>query len=133
MRHSLSITARSWHIFTLALVLVGLLPSSLRGQGSIVSWGLDNHGQVSNTPGGAVFTQVSGCWYHSPALRADGSIVSWGRDSSGQVSNSPGRRLRRRCGGYSVPSGLRGSTRAPPIHFRATWICSFNRPHPLAT
>jgi len=58
---------------------------------SIVSWGLDNYGQVSNTPIGTGFTQVSaGGNQNSVALRADGSIASWGNDGEGQVSNTPG-------------------------------------------
>jgi len=63
---------------------------ALRADGSIVSWGEDSFGQVSNTPSGTRFTQVAAGGFHSLALRIDGSVVSWGNDSNGQVSNSPG-------------------------------------------
>lgn len=57
--------------------------------GSIIAWGLDDHGQVSNTPEGDDFIAVSANQKHSLALRRDGSIAAWGYDSRGQVSDTP--------------------------------------------
>jgi hypothetical protein len=57
--------------------------------GSIVAWGEDTYGQVSNTPTGTGFTAIAGGGYHGYALRADGSIAAWGNDYVGQVSNTP--------------------------------------------
>ncbi len=56
--------------------------------GTIVSWGSDNQGQVSNPPPGNDFVSIAGGGNHSLALKTDGSIVSWGSDSYGQVSNT---------------------------------------------
>ena len=59
------------------------------GDGSLVSWGYDAYGQVSNTPTANDFIQVSAGDYHSVALKLDGTLVSWGRDVDSQVSNTP--------------------------------------------
>ncbi|MCH2116084.1 MAG: PEP-CTERM sorting domain-containing protein, partial [Pirellulales bacterium] len=60
-----------------------------KSDGSIISWGEDWEGQVSNTPSGTDFTAIAGGEYHSLALKSDGSIVSWGRDNYNQVTNTP--------------------------------------------
>ena len=39
--------------------------------GSIAAWGLDDFGQVSNTPTGTGFTAIAGGFYHGYALRAE--------------------------------------------------------------
>ena len=63
--------------------------SAVGQQDSIVSWGRDDVGQVSNTPPGSDFVQVASGFYHSVALKVDGSLVSWGSDSYSVVSNTP--------------------------------------------
>jgi hypothetical protein len=73
----------------IAFCFLVLAPGAVGQQSSIVSWGDDPYGQVSNTPTGTGFIQVSGGGYHSVALKTDGTIVSWGRDAYGQVSNTP--------------------------------------------
>lgn len=62
---------------------------ALRDDGTIVSWGGDTSGQVSDTPEGSLFTAISAGSGHSFALRNDGTIVSWGHDSGGKVSDTP--------------------------------------------
>ena len=62
---------------------------SVGGGDTLVSWGNDTNGQVSDTPTTHDFVQVTGGAYHSIALRDDGSLVSWGWDSYGQVTNTP--------------------------------------------
>lgn len=62
---------------------------AIRRNGSLVAWGLDDCGQVSDVPTGEPFRAVAGGGHHSMALRPDWSIVSWGDDSSGQVSGTP--------------------------------------------
>jgi hypothetical protein len=57
--------------------------------GSLVSWGWDCCSQVTDTPAGYDFVQISGGQYHSVALRADGSLVSWGGDAFGLVTDTP--------------------------------------------
>ena len=77
---------------TLAACLVALLPAGALAQpqpGSILSWGYNGIGQVSNTPTGTGFTQVASGDAHSLALRSDGSIAAWGDDLYSQVSNTP--------------------------------------------
>jgi hypothetical protein len=66
-----------------ATVFVDVVTSSL------VSWGDDSVGQVSNIPPANTFTQVSAGYRHSVALRAGGSLISWGDGTFGQVSNTP--------------------------------------------
>lgn len=62
---------------------------------TIVSWGLDRYNEVTDTPTGNNFVQVTGGVAHSLALKDDGSIVGWGLDTlvngtpTGQVSNTP--------------------------------------------
>jgi hypothetical protein len=48
------------------------------GGGTLVSWGEDNAGQVTDTPIGNDFTQVSGGFDYSVALKSDGTLISWG-------------------------------------------------------
>ena len=62
---------------------------ALTSDGSIVSWGWDQYGQVAATPAQADFTAICGGGGHSLALRSNGSVVSWGWDSHGQVANTP--------------------------------------------
>jgi len=53
---------------------------------SVHSWGWDAFGQVTNSPTGAEFAQVSGGTAHSVALGLDGSLVQvqlWYRDPLG--------------------------------------------------
>ncbi len=61
----------------------------VKNVGSIVSWGQDFRGQVSNTPTTNDFTQVAAGGFHSVVLKSDGSLVSWGWDIYNQVSNTP--------------------------------------------
>jgi len=80
-----------------AVAAGGSYSLALRADGSIVSWGCDNFGQVSNTPtptdcntpSECAFIAIDGGWGHGLALGGDGSIVSWGRDDYGQVSDTP--------------------------------------------
>jgi hypothetical protein len=57
--------------------------------GSIVAWGFDGQGRVSNTPTGTGFTAIASGYFNGYALRADGSIAAWGSDFFGEVSNTP--------------------------------------------
>ncbi|MFT7669674.1 MAG: hypothetical protein ACI8X5_002379 [Planctomycetota bacterium] len=50
---------------------------ALRADGSIVSWGDDDWGNIGSTPSGTGFTQISGGAIFTIALRADGSIKTW--------------------------------------------------------
>ena len=46
--------------------------------GSIMCWGDDSEGQVSERPRSGVFTAISSGDYHTCALRDDGMVVCWG-------------------------------------------------------
>jgi hypothetical protein len=61
----------------------------VKSDGSLVSWGTDTYGQVTDTPVGNDFTQTSVGEWHSIALKSDGSLVSWGADTYGQVTDTP--------------------------------------------
>ncbi len=66
-----------------------LAPALLSQQGQLTSWGYDAYGQVSDTPPGMTFVQVSSGVLHSLALSSDGSIFAWGADFDQQVSDAP--------------------------------------------
>jgi hypothetical protein len=62
---------------------------ALKSDGSIVSWGDDSYGQVSNTPTGTGFERVSCGHGFSLVVRTNGSIAAWGEDFHLQVTNAP--------------------------------------------
>jgi len=73
----------------LVLVFLGGWQPLWSLQGSIEAWGWDEYGQVSETPAGTDFVQVTAGPFHGVAVRADGSLAAWGRDNSGVVSLTP--------------------------------------------
>ena len=62
---------------------------ALKSDGSIVAWGDDTYGEVSNVPSGTGFTAIAAGLYTGYALKSDGSIVAWGFDTYGEVSDVP--------------------------------------------
>jgi hypothetical protein len=62
---------------------------ALKSDGSLVAWGSDSYGQVSNTPTESDFVAIGAGYYHNVALKSNGSVVAWGRDNYGQVSSAP--------------------------------------------
>ena len=72
----------------LVVVVFGFSRSSTFA-GSIVAWGNDDDGQVSNAPNGTDFIEIAGGGVHGLALKDDGTIISWGIETSGEVSNTP--------------------------------------------
>ena len=74
-------------VFCFGLVGVASIPPAQAG--SIVAWGSDANGQVSNTPMGDDFIAVAGGGDTAFALRSDGSIAGWGYDGNGLISNAP--------------------------------------------
>ena len=46
--------------------------------GSIMCWGDDSHGQVSDRPTGGVFMEITSGDNHTCALRDDGTLLCWG-------------------------------------------------------
>jgi hypothetical protein len=62
---------------------------ALDGNGSIISWGRDSYGQVTDTPGGAGYTAIAAGIFHNMALDGNGSIISWGNDNFNQVTDTP--------------------------------------------
>jgi hypothetical protein len=55
---------------------------ALRTNGTLKSWGRNEHNVVWGGPGGA-FTDVSGSRFYSCAIRADGILVCWGHTIAG--------------------------------------------------
>lgn len=72
-----------------AVLLFGLAAPVLAQppQGSIISWGNNQSGQVTQTPTGSDFTQLAAGDTFSVALKSDGSIVSWGQ--TGVTNQTP--------------------------------------------
>jgi hypothetical protein len=56
---------------------------------TVVAWGDNRWGQVSNAPTGTGFTAIAAGDATVYALRANGSIVAWGENWDGEVSNAP--------------------------------------------
>ncbi|MCY4581063.1 MAG: RCC1 domain-containing protein, partial [Chloroflexi bacterium] len=46
--------------------------------GSIMCWGDNDYGQVSDRPTSGSFTQISSGDNHTCALRNDGAVICWG-------------------------------------------------------
>ena len=53
--------------------------------GSLVAWGDDGYGKVSNAPAGTNYIAVRGAHDHSVALKSDGSVVGWGMNTHGET------------------------------------------------
>ena len=53
--------------------------------GSLVGWGDDGYGKVSNAPSGTDYIAVRGAHDHSVALKSDGSVVGWGMNTHGET------------------------------------------------
>jgi len=60
-----------------------------RSNGTLRCWGLDENGQVSETPI-PDFTEMTAGSFHTCGLHRDGTLTCWGWDSYGQVSVPPG-------------------------------------------
>jgi alpha-tubulin suppressor-like RCC1 family protein len=69
---------------------------ALKGDGTVVAWGLNDEGQCTVPPGLTGVTQVAAGGYHTVALKGDGTVVAWGQRNYGQCF---------------VPYGLTGVTR----------------------
>ena len=54
---------------TLFLVFFGTLATSAANADTSVSWGYDDHNQVSGTPSGTGYTAIAHGWNHSLALQ----------------------------------------------------------------
>ena len=67
-----------------------------RGDGSIVAWGDNLHGQcnVPVLPPGLSYVEVAAGGVHTVARRSDGSVVAWGANTHGQ------------CNVQALPPGL---------------------------
>jgi hypothetical protein len=72
-----------------AIAAGGAHSLALLADGSILSWGRDNRGQVSNTPTTSGFTAIAAGGGHSLALDTSGTIHSWGYDGDNQVTDTP--------------------------------------------
>jgi hypothetical protein len=63
--------------------------AAVRSDGSIASWGYNGNGEVTFSPSGNDFAQVSAGLYTTVALKTDGSIFSWWYEGYGPVSSKP--------------------------------------------
>ena len=55
-----------------------------------ICWGMDNYGQVNNTPTNTPFVSIAAGFSHNCALKqSDQTAICWGYDEYGQVSNTP--------------------------------------------
>ena len=61
---------------------------AIKNDGSLKSWGRDQHKQRRDTPEGNNFVFVSAGGGHSVALRSNGSLESWGDDNDKQVRDT---------------------------------------------
>ena len=56
----------------------------IKNNGTLHSWGTDEHGEISGTPKESGFISVSAGVYHCTALRDDGTLHSWGQNDCKQ-------------------------------------------------
>ncbi|MFT7679380.1 MAG: hypothetical protein ACI8QC_003381 [Planctomycetota bacterium] len=93
MNHLLLFLSTRHSVIPFVLAFVGCFPSTVFGQEYLAAWGSDLNSQVSTTPEGGGFTQLSANYTQTLALRTDGSIAAWGAgwlfEDFGQVSNTP--------------------------------------------
>jgi hypothetical protein len=61
----------------------------LRADGSLVSWGRDTYGSVSDTPAGTGFVAVDAGLLYSMALHEDGTVYAWGGGLAYDPSDRP--------------------------------------------
>lgn len=57
----------------------------VNADGTLVVWGDDVNGLVSEKPSGSDFIMVSGSRFNYVALRSDGTVVCWGVDNVGET------------------------------------------------
>ena len=88
--------------------------AAVRADGTIIAWGYDANGEVSNVPAppaGRRFEKVFGGWGLTLfGLTDDGRLLSWGRNSVGQADVAPlpsGRRYVKAAASYFMGGGLR--------------------------
>ncbi len=62
---------------------------ALKADGTVVSWGMNNHGQCNVPTGLSGVIQVSAGSMHSVAVKSDGKIIGWGNNSYQQQSGYP--------------------------------------------
>lgn len=53
---------------------------AIADDGSLVAWGYDEYGQVSEAPTTGMYSAIAAGAVHSVAVRSDGSLVAWGFD-----------------------------------------------------
>ena len=61
----------------------------LRADGSLVSWGQDSQGEVSDTPPGTGFVAVDAGLLYSLALHEDGTVFAWGGGLAANPDSRP--------------------------------------------
>ena len=74
---------------------------ALEGNGSILCWGKNDYGQVSQAPDHSIigFQEIDVGDDHACAIRADNSIECWGRDDHGQATEPTGTFVKISAGG----------------------------------
>ncbi|HEX2705090.1 MAG TPA: hypothetical protein VHM65_04970 [Candidatus Lustribacter sp.] len=99
---------------------------ALRGDGTVVGWGLNENGQGTPPAGLTGVVAISLGFNHSLALRDDGTVVGWGHNSQGQATPPAGltdavaiaagynHSLALRSNGIVVGWGFNGDGRATP-------------------
>lgn len=85
--------------------------AAVRADGSIMAWGYDGNGEVTNVPSGPVFTKVFGGWgFTFFGLTDQGQLIAWGRNTVGQADVTPlpaGRRYVKAAASFFHGAGLR--------------------------
>ena len=71
----------------ISLVVGELHTCGLHADGSVVCWGNDGYGQVSDTPIGDRFMTIAAGTHHTCGIRTDSTVVCWGRNDHGESSS----------------------------------------------
>ncbi len=61
---------------------------ALKGDGTVVGWGLNTDGQADGALAGSNVVAIAAGSSHSLAVKADGTVVGWGRNNYGQANGA---------------------------------------------
>ncbi len=67
---------------------------------TVIAWGLDDSGDIDNTPAGNDYVAIAAGATHSLALKSDGSLVAWGNNIQDQCNVPAGNDYEAVAAGY---------------------------------
>lgn len=104
---------------------------ALRGDGTLIAWGHNTHGECAVPASAGPFIDVAAGYHHGLAVTASGSIVGWGRNTYGQATPpSPNSGFVAVAAGAEFSLGLKAD--GTIVGWGFSWSGSENPPAPNA-